>query len=114
MMECAEQLMIPLKSVNRHHYSPTFIRFWDAWFDFDYEMGTYFPCECGEDGDESPMCYCDWEDDKITIGVPVRIEDQSAVSCEELELWTARLNEAIRLLKCGKYDMFYTIRNEII
>ena len=104
----AEQLMIPLKSVNRHHYSPTFIRFWDAWFDFEYEMDSHIICACNDE-------YCDcWEDDKIKIGVPVRIEDQSAVTCDELDLWTARLNEAIRLLKCGKWDMFYTIRNEII
>ena len=111
-MDSAEQLMLPLPSIHKHYYSPTFIRFWDAWFDFESEISMHV--RCVHHNDNECCDYDCWEDDKIMTGVPVRIEDQSTVTRDELELWTARLSEAIRLLKCGKYDMFYTIRNEII
>ena len=104
-----KQLMIPLPGINRHHYSPFFIEFWDACFDFECELDARIKFLYTEEREGY-----NWEDEKITIGVPAKIEDQSAVPREELELWTARLREAIFLMKCGKMDMFFLIPEAIV
>ena len=105
-----EQLMIPLRGIDRHHYSPAFVMFWDAWFDFEETLDDHVDFVYPEEHENYH-----WDDEKGSIGVPrtMNSDEQSGVSRDDLELWTARLTEATNLIKAGKMDMLYAVRDSI-
>ena len=91
-----EQLFLPLSDTHRHHNSPTLLAYYEAKWDFEEYLDANF------DDVDFESCVEDkvWlEDMCLTIGVPIDFDSEKAsqVKRNQLELWTARYREAVKV-----------------
>ena len=107
-----KQLMLPLTGINRHDNSPTLLAYYEAMWDFEEYCDTHFEDGHTEGGDTCIDAV--WREDMcVTIGVPFDFEENQ-VKREQLELWTARYREAIKILEASHdLSMLFNVADTI-